>query len=63
MNWTLLYIITAAIVAFLGWLDILAFMVKKTPKRAIFAQWFWLLTVASTIYLAYMYFNSHPFNL
>lgn len=58
MNWTLLFIIIAALVAFIGWFDMFTYMVKKAPKASMFPRYVWFLAFIATVYLAYQYFNN-----
>ena len=63
MNWTLFFIIIAAVIAVIGWFDMLTYMVKRTPKVSMLPRYMWWLTFVATVFLAYEYFSTHSINL
>ena len=63
MNWTLLFIISACVIAFLGWLDLLTFMFRGYPKKTTFSRFVHFLAFISTVYILYQYFSIHPLNI
>lgn len=61
MNWTLVILIVCGTIGFLTLFDILTYMLKRTPKSAMFARLFWVLGFIGLGVMAYWFFNGQTF--